>query len=58
MSWTIAQGLGLLFMFEPEWTIRLRYVGGAATQLDCLMFQSEVPVRESTWGAIKTRYRD
>ena len=45
-------------MYEPEWTIQLRYVGGASTQLDYMSFTSQVPVQETTWGMVKTLYVD
>jgi hypothetical protein len=45
-------------LYESSYTVRLEFVAGASSDLDYFFFDSVVPVEQTTWGAVKSMYRD
>jgi len=47
-----------LGLYESSYTMKLRYIAGAGSQLDYVEFDCVVPTETRSWGAVKALYLD
>jgi hypothetical protein len=45
-------------LYESSYTVRLEFIEGGANELDYFFFDTVVPVEDTTWGVIKSMYRE